>query len=169
MCDDSNAGLNAPTPQKKGNFPVLVWILGGCVCLTLGGSFAMILLAIALPFSLNQIDIARDEADAARNEVNTEKESEAKSNLGTLNRAQQAFHLENSIFAQELETLDARPSGQYFTHQVVPQTNSKSAIATATPVRSVLKSYTGFAFILGSTSAEYKFVSGICDTNFPIR
>ncbi|MEO0375955.1 MAG: type IV pilin-like G/H family protein, partial [Cyanobacteria bacterium P01_A01_bin.17] len=101
----------------------------------------------------------------ARNEVDTEKEYEAKSNLGTLNRAQQAFHLENSVFAQELDALDARPSGQYFTYQVVPQTNSKSAIATATPIRSDLKSYTGFAFILGSTSADYKFVSGICETN----
>jgi hypothetical protein len=70
---------------KKGGVPTFVWILGGCGCLGFGAFIFLILLAIALPSFLNQVGKARG--------------SEAKSILGTINRAQQAFQLENGSFS----------------------------------------------------------------------
>jgi type IV pilus assembly protein PilA len=93
------------------------------------------------------------------------RNSEAKSNLGTLNRAQQTFLLEKGTFAKSIGDLDAKISGEFFEYQIVPSGNSKSAIATATPVEPDLKSYTGFAFTVGSNPTTSQFISGICETD----
>jgi type IV pilus assembly protein PilA len=141
----------APASPKKSSVPVFVWILGGCGCVGFGCLPVLgILLAIALPSFLNQVGKARG--------------SEAKSNLGTLNRAQQAYHLENNIFAKSIQDLDARVSGKFFTYQTEPSENPNVAITTATPTKPDLKSYTGVAFIIGSGQAA-NFASGICETD----
>jgi type IV pilus assembly protein PilA len=141
----------APASPKKSSVPVFVWILGGCGCVGFGCLPVLgILLAIALPSVLNQVGKARG--------------SEAKSNLGTLNRAQQAYHLENNVFAKSIQDLDARVSGKFFTYQTEPSGNPNVVITTATPTKPDLKSYTGVAFILGSGQAA-NFASGICETD----
>jgi type IV pilus assembly protein PilA len=63
-----------------------------------------VLAAIALPSFLNQIGKARG--------------SEAKSNLGTINRAQQSYRLENSTFATTAANLDAKITGNFFGYTV---------------------------------------------------
>jgi type IV pilus assembly protein PilA len=138
---------------KKGGVPVFVWVLGGCGCLTVGGFVFLILLAIALPSFLNQVGKARS--------------SEAKSNLGTLNRAQQAFQLENGSFSPALEKLDARISSKFYSYEVVPSDPKLSTFTTATPVdpSSSLKSFIGFIFLTDPTTS--KVIYGICETDQP--
>ena len=78
-----------------------------------------VLAAIALPSFLNQIGKARG--------------SEAKSNLGTVNRSQQAFRLERNRFANALTDLDARVTGKFYTYTVAGDINSASAITQGVP------------------------------------
>jgi type IV pilus assembly protein PilA len=138
---------------KQGGVPVFVWVLGGCGCLTVGGFVFLVLLAIALPSFLNQVGKARG--------------SEATSTLGTLNRAQQAFHLENKSFANSLNDLDARITPNFFSYEVVPSNSRMETFTTAIPVSSErnLKSYIGFVFLSNLTTSEG--VSGICATDSP--
>jgi type IV pilus assembly protein PilA len=63
-----------------------------------------VLAAIALPSFLNQIGKARG--------------SEAKSNLGTMNRSQQSYRLENNTFASATTLLDARITGKFYSYAV---------------------------------------------------
>jgi type II secretory pathway pseudopilin PulG len=138
---------------KKGGVSVFVWVLGGCGCLTVGGFIALMLAAISLPSFVNQVGKARG--------------SEAKSNLGTVNRAQQAFQLENNSFAKALKDLDAKVSSKYFSYEVVPSNSKSEAFTTATPVSpgGDLKSYTGFIFLLNPSTSEV--ITGICETDEP--
>ncbi|MGB7412713.1 MAG: type IV pilin-like G/H family protein [Thermosynechococcaceae cyanobacterium] len=142
-----------PVSQKK-SVPVVVWVLGGCGCLTFGVFVIGVLAAITLPSFLNQIGKARA--------------SEAKSSLGVINRAQQSFQLEKGAFAISINDLDATVSSEFYDYQIVPQADSKkSAIATATPTEPELRSYTGFAFMLGSTPTDSTFIQGICESDTP--
>lgn len=144
--------ISGGTP-KKGGVPVFVWVLGGCGCLTVGGFVFLVLLAIALPSFLNQVGKARG--------------SEAKSTLGTINRSQQAFHLENNSFAKSLKDLDVGVSPKYFSYELVPSNSKMEAFTTAVPVSSEdsLKSYIGFVFLRNLTTSEG--ISGICETDSP--
>jgi type IV pilus assembly protein PilA len=78
-----------------------------------------VLAAIALPSFLNQIGKARG--------------SEAKSNLGTINRAQQSYRLENSTFATATANLDAKITPNFFTYAVAAGADNLDAITTADP------------------------------------
>jgi type IV pilus assembly protein PilA len=74
-----------------------------------------VLSAIALPSYLNQAAKTRG--------------SEAKSNLGTINRSQQAYRLERGTFAPSLADLDAKITGKFYIFSV--DNGSDSSIATA--------------------------------------
>jgi type IV pilus assembly protein PilA len=78
-----------------------------------------VLAAIALPSFLNQIGKARG--------------SEAKSNLGTMNRSQQSYRLENNVFADNVARLDARITGKFYTYAVTGGGVASGAGATTTP------------------------------------
>jgi type IV pilus assembly protein PilA len=87
-----------------------------------------VLAAIALPSFLNQIGKARG--------------SEAKSNLGVINRAQQAYRLENQTFATTYTNLDAQISPKFYlyTTTTASQYTSKT-IATPKAANQDLKAY----------------------------
>jgi type IV pilus assembly protein PilA len=97
-----------------------------------------VLAAIALPSFLNQIGKARG--------------SEAKSNLGTINRAQQSYRLENSTFAAGVTSLDAKVTGNFYTYIV---TGAQYTTTTAsTPGTNVdLKSYSAGVAQSGDNSS----------------
>jgi type IV pilus assembly protein PilA len=77
-----------------------------------------ILSAIALPSYLNQ---------AAKTRA-----SEAKSILGTINRSQQAYRLENNQFAPAITNLDAKITGNFYTYSVGGAgVNTATAITTS--------------------------------------
>ncbi len=79
-----------------------------------------VLAAIALPSFLNQIGKARG--------------SEAKSNLGTINRSQQAYRLEKNTFATQLDQLDARVTGKFYTYTVATGSTAGTSTTVTTPV-----------------------------------
>lgn len=63
------------------------------------------LAAIALPSYLNQVAKARG--------------SEAKTNLGSINRSQQSYRWENGRFAAQIEDLDIKASSKYYRYSIL--------------------------------------------------
>jgi type IV pilus assembly protein PilA len=88
-----------------------------------------VLAAIALPSFLNQIGKARG--------------SEAKSSLGTINRSQQAYRLENNVFSNNLTNLDAKISGNFYSYSI-PAANAGTASAITTASQAGLKVSSSF-------------------------
>jgi type IV pilus assembly protein PilA len=103
-----------------------------------------VLAAIALPSFLNQIGKARG--------------SEAKSTLGTVNRSQQAYRLENGTFGA-LANLDAKITTNFFAVAVTATTNSAST--SAIPTKNDLKAY---GARVDQTAAD-TFTQVICESN----
>jgi type IV pilus assembly protein PilA len=85
-----------------------------------------LLSAAALPSYLNQASKARS--------------AEAKAALGTVNRSQQSYRLENSTFASALSSLDARLSPKFYTY-ALGTTSKDDSLSSATPQQTDLKSY----------------------------
>lgn len=52
--------------------------------------------------------------EAGQSRINRARESEAKSSLGTVNRAQQAYQLENNYFASSINNLDVKFSLKFY-------------------------------------------------------
>lgn len=110
-----------------------------------------ILAAIALPNFLNQANRAR--------------ESEAKTQLGSINRAQQAFRLENGSFATTLTALDvAVPSqGSVFEFSIDDaNTNGTQAVAEATNLEND-DQIPGFAGAVALNTDTQAITTAICE------
>jgi type IV pilus assembly protein PilA len=80
--------------------------------------------AIALPSYLNQASKTRG--------------SEAKANLGTINRSQQAYRLERNTFSTIIDGLDARVTGKFYAY-TVGGASAATASALAATVPTELK------------------------------
>jgi type IV pilus assembly protein PilA len=104
-----------------------------------------LLSAAALPSYLNQASKARS--------------AEAKAALGTVNRSQQAYRLENRIFASTISSLDAKLSPRFYTYAVGTTTKDDS-LSSATPQQTDLKSYA--AGVAQGSSDVVKF--SICES-----
>jgi type IV pilus assembly protein PilA len=106
-----------------------------------------VLAAIALPSFLNQIGKARG--------------SEAKANIGTINRAQQAYRLENPAFSTNLPGLDAKISGKFYNYVIGGGTSTTGSVTTtSTGQASDLKLYSGA--VAQNTSTDF-FSQVICE------
>ena len=106
-----------------------------------------VLAAIALPSFLNQIGKARG--------------SEAKSNIGTINRSQQSYRLENNVFAGALTSLDAKASGKFYSYTIGTATATDASVSAAlTAIASDLKTYSG---AVKQTSTDF-FGQVICES-----
>jgi type IV pilus assembly protein PilA len=106
-----------------------------------------VLSAVALPSFLNQVAKARG--------------SEAKSNLGSINRAQQSYRFNNGTFAPNLNTLNIegmRVSGNYYLYSVAGSTGV--ATVQATPTSNDLKAYAAGV----AQSSDYLFSQVICES-----
>jgi type IV pilus assembly protein PilA len=105
-----------------------------------------VLAAIALPSFLNQIGKARG--------------SEAKSSLGTMNRSQQAYRLENNTFATASSLLDAKITSKFYSYSIAG-VNSNYALHGTTPQQTDLKDYaSGVVQGTGDTFSQV-----ICESN----
>ncbi|MGC1217560.1 MAG: type IV pilin-like G/H family protein [Phormidesmis sp.] len=120
-----------------------------------------ILSAIALPSFLNQ--------------ANKAKQSEAKTYTGSMNRAQQAYYLENSEFTEELPTLGLgiQPSTENYSYSITLGTATGSAdpdgtVATniADSWKEALKGYAG-GVALGDVagSSEKTTLAVLCEAD----
>ena len=104
-----------------------------------------VLAAIALPSFLNQIGKARG--------------SEGKSNLGTINRAQQAYRLEQNTFATRVSNLDAKITGKFYSYEVNGTPTASFVATTAATNLAGLKGYSAAAVQNGDN-----FLQLICET-----
>ena len=110
-----------------------------------------VLAAIALPSFLNQIGKARG--------------SEARSNLGTINRAQQAYRLENNEMADALTRLDARISGKFYSYSIVNKTDDTATAFADNQTNDDLRNYiAGVNQVPGTDTVEEFFGSIICES-----
>ena len=107
-----------------------------------------ILSAIALPSFLNQAAKARA--------------SEARTNIGALNRSQQAFYLENQGFATNIGTMGVgiKDSSNY-EYGVAASDPTNGASNTAKSLKPDLKAYVGGVFRADATNT----VSVLCEAN----
>jgi type IV pilus assembly protein PilA len=108
-----------------------------------------VLSAIALPSYLNQAAKARG--------------SEAKSSLSAINRSQQAYRLENSIFTNTLTLLDTRITGKFYSYSVTGGAVSSGAGATTTPNNGTVDGLKVSSAYAAQTNDV--FTQAICESN----
>lgn len=115
-----------------------------------------ILAAIALPSFLNQ--------------ANKAKESEAKSYVGSMNRTQQAYLLENNTFTSEINKLGLgiATSTTNYTYGV-PTANKTAAASVSYPANTnLLRTHTGGVQVFTSTTtSETTSVAILCQSIKP--
>ncbi|MBD2114070.1 MULTISPECIES: type IV pilin-like G/H family protein [Cyanophyceae] len=111
-----------------------------------------ILAAIALPSFLNQANKAR--------------QSEAKTYVGSMNRGQQAYRLENPTFAPGfVELAIGIPSATTYYNYTIGASGPFGATAFADRVDTALKSYVGAAQLnSGSATTEATTIAIICES-----
>jgi type IV pilus assembly protein PilA len=131
--------------NSKKEKPVAV-VMWGFTLIELLVSIVIIgaLSAIALPSYLNQ---------AAKTRA-----SEAKANLGTINRSQQAYRLERGTFAPSLNDLDAKITGKNYVFSI---SSSSSLSATARAQNSLSETKISSA---GVNQINDVFTQIICET-----
>ena len=109
-----------------------------------------VLAAIALPTILNQMAKGR--------------EAEGKSNLGTINRAQQVYRFEKARFGN-LEELPVEIRGQYytFTNGVVSDTFASHSAEARASYTDDIRDYASAITL----DAQDRLANGICENNLP--
>ncbi|HEY9738698.1 MAG TPA: type IV pilin-like G/H family protein [Trichocoleus sp.] len=122
-----------------------------------------ILAAIALPAFLNQANRAR--------------QSEATTYVGSINRGQQAYRLENRTFANRIDLLGLGIQSQteYYTYgnggtqntvtAINGGTLANSAFVNASPRDEALLGYTGFAYTLRDTGGNSTTTALLCTSS----
>ncbi|BAZ32895.1 general secretion pathway protein H [Cylindrospermum sp. NIES-4074] len=137
------------SPGKKTNVALIIGL--GCF-LPLVGLFQL-RAAIALPSLLNQASKA--------------KQAEAKNYIGTMNRAQQAYFLENGKFASTISELQLgiKSETTNYSYSVNVINPKRSVRLTAKAKNSGIKSYTGAVFV--QNAKESFTIAGVCETNAP--
>lgn len=101
--------------------------------------------------------------------INRAKQAEAKQYIGSMNRAQQAYYVENNKFAKEINDLGIgiETETKNYRYKIVPQNNStQSVMMTAQAKSPELRSYTGAVFVVKENN-KYLPVTVICETNEP--
>jgi type IV pilus assembly protein PilA len=109
-----------------------------------------VLSAIALPSFLNQVGKARG--------------SEAKTTLGAINRAQQAYRLENGKFTGDITTLDAKITPKFFTYANASATDDAAIMKHVSTPATGTSDVKGYSSAVSQTTANV-FSSIICESN----
>ncbi len=115
-----------------------------------------ILSAIALPSFLNQ--------------ANKAKQTEARTYGGSINRAQQAYRLENPMFGTSLANLGVGVSAstKNYTYAMPSATSAYAVYVTATPTDAALKAYIGgVQLVQQSTTVDATSVAALCESINP--
>jgi len=93
------------------------------------------------------------------------KQDEGKSTISSLNKAQQAYYLENSRFASNFGQLGVGISAETGNYSYkVAVVNTRSARSTASGKDTRIRSYTGAVFVIGSGN-NATTIAGICESN----
>jgi type II secretory pathway pseudopilin PulG len=106
------------------------------------------------------------------------RQSEAKTYVGSMNRAQQAFFLEKNYFAGNLATLSIGISSETanYKYQIIVLNSTKAVQNIGLAKNDGLKSYTGLAYIVDpsktaqpSESSEPYTMAIFCESMTPTR
>ncbi|MBD2001814.1 MULTISPECIES: type IV pilin-like G/H family protein [Cyanophyceae] len=118
-----------------------------------------------LPPNTKIVDIQ----EAFNNQATKAKQSEGKTYIGAMNRAQQAYYLENNKFGTTIAQLGIgiKPETESYNYQIVPQGNgTQNVMNTAKAKRPELYSYTGAVFVI-ENNGENITRAAICETDKP--
>ncbi|MEL6458602.1 MAG: type IV pilin-like G/H family protein [Cyanobacteria bacterium J06641_2] len=104
--------------------------------------------------------------DAGKKQADRELNKEAKTVVGAMNRAQQAYYLENAKFSTEFNKLGLGMSKktEHYTYRIVPQ-SSKSVMNIGRAKRRGLSSYIGLVYLTKASSGETVTLAKICETD----
>lgn len=104
-------------------------------------------------------DIGKKQADRERN-------SEAKTVVGVMNRAQQAYYLENGKFSTKFNELGLglKQEAENFAYKIVPQ-SSKIVMNIGRAKRKGLSSYVGLVYVTKNDDGETITRAKLCETN----
>jgi len=110
-------------------------------------------------------DVFLIDASQVPNRAVLAKESEGKANIGMLNRAQQAYFLENTKFAENLEVLGVAiaPETESYRYQIA-QATDQQVVVKAQAKKSELKSFTGVVIAEKTPTAAASTTQFICET-----
>ncbi len=104
------------------------------------------------------------------NQANNQPAVEGKQIIASMNRAQQAYYLENNKFAITIEQLGVgiKPETDNYQYQILPQGKPTSRVMMTATAKSPDKSYTGVVFVT-KINGENLTIAGICETNKPSK
>ena len=147
--------------NASGLDPILLYLAVGA-----GG----VLLILTLPHLVKSFPSA-DQANRAR-------QSEAKSKVGSLTRAQQAYFLEKTKWAKTIEEVGVgiEAESENYRYDIENVDSIKTVdiknypgitVQTGTAKKEGLKSYLGAAYLSGSSSSDVRTIAIFCESNEP--
>lgn len=94
------------------------------------------------------------------------KQSEARVYIGSINRGQQAYYLDETKFASQVEDLGLgiESDSTYYRYEI-KTVEQDMTVATATPKDGGLKSYTGAVFLTKDASGDDTTIAIACESN----
>ncbi|WP_228055513.1 type IV pilin-like G/H family protein [Lusitaniella coriacea] len=109
-------------------------------------------------------------SDDIETEEKTAKQSEGKTNVGAMNRAQQAFFLEESQFTDALDELGIgiAPETETYKYNLVVIEEGKLVQTLATSKKEGLKSYTGIVFATDESQGKMSQTL-LCESDEPTQ
>lgn len=147
MCTRLGMRLLSAVDRKNSGFTLIELL----VVLMIGGMLA----AIALPSFLNR--------------ANAAKQAEAKTFLGNLNRAQQAFYTEHNHFSDSISALTITTGNSHYYNYSITVNNTGQASAThqATPLIPKVRAYIGMSAIVQDNIGNLGIQTVVCEADDP--
>ena len=104
--------------------------------------------------------------DVGKKQADRELNSEAKTVVGVMNRAQQAHYIENANFSTEFNKLGLGVSKEteHYTYRIVPQ-SSRGVMNIGRAKRRGLSSYIGLVYLTKTSSGETVTFAKLCETD----
>jgi type IV pilus assembly protein PilA len=103
------------------------------------------------------------------NQASKARQSEARTYVGAMNRAQQAYQIENNAFTDSLDKLGLGIRSETDNYSYSIRLGTKAVFNYGTSKRENLKSYVGGVFVLPvpNSSSEYATQAILCETDIP--
>lgn len=106
--------------------------------------------------------------DMLKKQAKKARQSEGRTYVGAMNRANQAYYLENNKFATNLQELQLgiKSESDNYIFKVVPQANQdKSVMNIAQAKTKGLQSYVGLVYLVETNNRESTTVTKLCETS----
>ncbi|PZO38044.1 MAG: hypothetical protein DCF19_17530 [Pseudanabaena frigida] len=143
----ANDSQEKPLKQKKTlGRSLLIWSFYSLI----GGSFLAIIILNFFPYLLNP-----DYGGC----------SEAKTYLGSINRSQQSYYLENQVFRRNISDLTFPENTTNFKYEVQTSDPSRFTYHYAITKNDALKGYVGAVFVVMTNSGEETTIAILCKSS----